>query len=151
MLLWNGPHPQTTETQTSPATPSRSLTKRPEYVHFSLLLAVCVQGHYKVVIIDSECFLLLCPQDWFTVVDHYHRVNATISDLIMGNSYNFRVYSENKCGISEEATVAKEEASIVKIGKFLFHCSWNSPIPSAEELCVQFGWPDFFIKLDDVV
>ncbi|XP_033995232.1 myosin binding protein Hb isoform X2 [Trematomus bernacchii] len=54
--------------------------------------------------------------DWFTVVDHYHRVNATISDLIMGNSYNFRVYSENKCGISEEATVAKEEASIVKIG-----------------------------------
>ncbi|KAK1901018.1 Myosin-binding protein H [Dissostichus eleginoides] len=54
--------------------------------------------------------------DWFTVVDHYHRVNATISDLIMGNTYNFRVFSENKCGISEEPTVAKEEASIVKIG-----------------------------------
>ncbi|XP_033939876.1 myosin binding protein Hb isoform X2 [Pseudochaenichthys georgianus] len=54
--------------------------------------------------------------DWFTVVDHYHRLNATISDLIMGNTYTFRVYSENKCGISEEATVAKEESSIVKIG-----------------------------------
>ncbi|KAK5912107.1 hypothetical protein CesoFtcFv8_002010 [Champsocephalus esox] len=54
--------------------------------------------------------------DWFTVVDHYHRLNATISDLIMGNTYKFRVYSENKCGISEEATVAKEESSIVKIG-----------------------------------
>ncbi|KAK5872087.1 hypothetical protein PBY51_012818 [Eleginops maclovinus] len=54
--------------------------------------------------------------DWFTVMDHYHRMNATISDLIMGNTYKFRVFSENKCGISEEATVAKEEASIVKIG-----------------------------------
>lgn len=58
----------------------------------------------------------LCPQDWFTVLDHYHRMNATISDLIMGNTYKFRVFSENKCGISEEATVAKEEAQILKIG-----------------------------------
>ncbi|XP_040060514.1 myosin binding protein Hb [Gasterosteus aculeatus] len=54
--------------------------------------------------------------DWFTVLDHYHRMNATISDLIMGNTYKFRVFSENKCGISEEATVAKEEAQILKIG-----------------------------------
>ncbi|KAL6112517.1 mybph [Pungitius sinensis] len=54
--------------------------------------------------------------DWFTVLDHYHRMNATISDLIMGNTYKFRVFSENKCGMSEEATVAKEEAQIVKIG-----------------------------------
>ncbi|KAE8298279.1 Myosin-binding protein H [Larimichthys crocea] len=52
--------------------------------------------------------------DWFTVVEHYHRLNATISDLIMGNTYKFRVFSENKCGISESATVAKEEAKILK-------------------------------------
>uniref|UniRef100_A0A8D0DFL8 Myosin-binding protein H n=2 Tax=Sander lucioperca TaxID=283035 RepID=A0A8D0DFL8_SANLU len=52
--------------------------------------------------------------DWFTVLDHYHRLNATISDLIMGNVYKFRVFSENKVGVSESATVAKEEAKILK-------------------------------------
>ncbi|XP_068567857.1 myosin binding protein Hb [Cebidichthys violaceus] len=54
--------------------------------------------------------------DWFTVLEHYHRLNATISDLIMGNTYKFRGFSENKCGTSEEATVAKQEASILKTG-----------------------------------
>lgn len=54
--------------------------------------------------------------DWFTVLEHYHRLNATISDLIMGNTYKFRVFSENKCGISEAATTAKEEAKILKTG-----------------------------------
>ncbi|XP_044029904.1 myosin-binding protein H-like isoform X4 [Siniperca chuatsi] len=54
--------------------------------------------------------------DWFTVLEHYHRLNATISDLIMGNTYKFRVFSENKCGISNDATVAKEEAKITKTG-----------------------------------
>ncbi|XP_034389197.1 myosin binding protein Hb [Cyclopterus lumpus] len=54
--------------------------------------------------------------DWFTVMEHYHRMNATVSDLIMGNTYNFRAFSENKCGISEESTLAKEEAVILKTG-----------------------------------
>lgn len=53
------------------------------------------------------------------MLEHYHRLNATISDLIMGNTYKFRVFAENKCGISEEATVAKEEAKILKTGTFL--------------------------------
>jgi len=52
--------------------------------------------------------------DWFTVLEHYHRLTATISDLIMGNTYKFRVYSENKVGISEEALVTETEATIVK-------------------------------------
>lgn len=34
----------------------------------------------------------------------------------MGNTYKFRVFSENKCGISEDATVTKEEAKILKTG-----------------------------------
>lgn len=34
----------------------------------------------------------------------------------MGNTYKFRVFAENKCGISEEATVTKEEAKILKTG-----------------------------------
>ncbi|XP_075881063.1 myosin binding protein Hb isoform X2 [Nelusetta ayraudi] len=54
--------------------------------------------------------------DWYTELEHYHRLNATISDLIMGNTYKFRVYAENKCGISEDATVTKEEAKILKTG-----------------------------------
>ncbi|XP_053171542.1 myosin binding protein Hb [Scomber japonicus] len=54
--------------------------------------------------------------DWYTVLENYHRLNATISDLIMGNTYKFRVFSENKCGISEDAAVTKEEATIVKEG-----------------------------------
>lgn len=54
--------------------------------------------------------------DWFTVMDHYHRLNATISDLIMGNTYKFRVFSENKCGMSEDAAISKEEAKILKTG-----------------------------------
>lgn len=54
--------------------------------------------------------------DWFTVMEHYHRLNATISDLIMGNTYKFKVFTENKCGMSEDATVAKEEANILKTG-----------------------------------
>ncbi|KAL6458415.1 hypothetical protein MHYP_G00336450 [Metynnis hypsauchen] len=54
--------------------------------------------------------------DWFTVLEHYHRMNATISDLIMGNTYGFRVFSENKCGISEAATVTKASATIQKTG-----------------------------------
>jgi len=52
--------------------------------------------------------------DWFTVLEHYHRLTATISDLIMGNTYKFRVYAENKVGISEEATVTDTESSILK-------------------------------------
>ncbi|KAM9409935.1 myosin binding protein Hb isoform 2-T2 [Pholidichthys leucotaenia] len=54
--------------------------------------------------------------EWFTVLEHYHRLNATISDLIMGNTYKFRVFSENKCGISESAAVTKNEVKILKTG-----------------------------------
>jgi hypothetical protein len=52
--------------------------------------------------------------DWFTVLEHYHRLTATISDLIMGNTYKFRVYAENKVGISEAAIVTDTEATILK-------------------------------------
>ncbi|XP_035512119.1 myosin binding protein Ha isoform X1 [Morone saxatilis] len=54
--------------------------------------------------------------EWFTVLDHYHRLTATISDLIMGNSYSFRVFAENKVGVSESCAVTKEVATIQKTG-----------------------------------
>lgn len=74
----------------------------------------------------------MCLQDWFTVMEHYHRLNATISDLIMGNTYKFRVFAENKCGISEDSTAAKEEAKILKTGTCL--CFVSSVRSSADSL-----------------
>uniref|UniRef100_A0A8C9S745 Myosin-binding protein H n=1 Tax=Scleropages formosus TaxID=113540 RepID=A0A8C9S745_SCLFO len=53
---------------------------------------------------------------WFTVLEHYHRLNATVSDLIMGNSYYFRIFSENKVGRSDAAAVTKTPAQIQKTG-----------------------------------
>ncbi|XP_018523726.1 myosin binding protein Ha isoform X6 [Lates calcarifer] len=54
--------------------------------------------------------------EWFTVLEHYHRLTATVSDLIMGNSYSFRVFAENQVGISETSAVTKEVATIQKTG-----------------------------------
>lgn len=54
--------------------------------------------------------------EWFTVLEHYHRLTATVSDLIMGNSYAFRVFAENQVGVSEKAAVTKEVANIQKTG-----------------------------------
>ncbi|CAB1424320.1 unnamed protein product [Pleuronectes platessa] len=54
--------------------------------------------------------------EWFSVLEHYHRLSATVSDLIMGNSYAFRVFAENQVGISEKGTVTKQVATILKTG-----------------------------------
>ncbi|KAK2086295.1 hypothetical protein P7K49_035720 [Saguinus oedipus] len=51
---------------------------------------------------------------WFTVLERYHPTTCTISDLIIGNSYSFRVFSENLCGLSTSAAVTKELAHIQK-------------------------------------
>ncbi|XP_034716206.1 myosin binding protein Cb isoform X6 [Etheostoma cragini] len=55
-------------------------------------------------------------KEWFTVYEHNRRTNCTASDLIMGNEYMFRVFSENICGLSEEARVSKNTAVIAKKG-----------------------------------
>uniref|UniRef100_A0A8D3AWH9 Myosin-binding protein C, fast-type n=1 Tax=Scophthalmus maximus TaxID=52904 RepID=A0A8D3AWH9_SCOMX len=55
-------------------------------------------------------------KEWFTVYEHNRRSNCTASDLIMGNEYMFRVYSENFCGLSEEPRMSKNTATIVKTG-----------------------------------
>ncbi|XP_054454436.1 myosin-binding protein C, fast-type-like [Anoplopoma fimbria] len=51
---------------------------------------------------------------WYTVYEHNRRPNCTASDLIMGNEYMFRVYSENLCGLSEEPRISKNTAVIAK-------------------------------------
>ncbi|XP_016067084.1 PREDICTED: myosin-binding protein H isoform X2 [Miniopterus natalensis] len=53
-------------------------------------------------------------EQWFTVLEHYHPTTCTISDLIVGNSYSFRVFSENLCGLSDSPAITKELAHIKK-------------------------------------
>ncbi|XP_075878646.1 myosin binding protein Ha isoform X3 [Nelusetta ayraudi] len=55
-------------------------------------------------------------EEWFTVLENYHRLNATVSDLIMGNSYSFRVFAQNRVGTSESCGVTKDVAMIHKTG-----------------------------------
>uniref|UniRef100_A0A3P8PBA3 Myosin-binding protein C, fast-type n=1 Tax=Astatotilapia calliptera TaxID=8154 RepID=A0A3P8PBA3_ASTCA len=55
-------------------------------------------------------------KEWFTVYEHNRRTNCTVSDLVMGNEYMFRIYSENLCGLSEEPRMSKNTAVIGKTG-----------------------------------
>ncbi|CAI5763756.1 myosin-binding protein C, cardiac-type isoform X2 [Podarcis lilfordi] len=52
--------------------------------------------------------------EWYTVFEHYRRTNCVASDLIMGNEYYFRVFSENLYGLSENAANTKNSAYIKK-------------------------------------
>ncbi|XP_036309117.1 myosin-binding protein H-like isoform X2 [Pipistrellus kuhlii] len=51
---------------------------------------------------------------WFTVLERYHRTSFTVSNLIIGNSYVFRVFAENQCGLSETAPITADLAHIQK-------------------------------------
>ncbi|ELK05862.1 myosin-binding protein H-like isoform X1 [Pteropus alecto] len=51
---------------------------------------------------------------WFTVLEHYRRTSCTVSNLIAGNSYAFRVFAENQCGLSETAPITADLAHIQK-------------------------------------
>uniref|UniRef100_A0A665W1S1 Myosin-binding protein C, slow-type n=1 Tax=Echeneis naucrates TaxID=173247 RepID=A0A665W1S1_ECHNA len=55
--------------------------------------------------------------EWYTCIEHYHRTCITITDLVVGNEYFFRIFSENMCGLSETATQTKKSALIVKEGR----------------------------------
>ncbi|XP_036066207.1 myosin-binding protein C, slow-type isoform X3 [Oryzias melastigma] len=54
--------------------------------------------------------------EWYTCIEHYHRTCITITDLVVGNEYYFRIFSENMCGLSENATQTKKSALIAKEG-----------------------------------
>ncbi|XP_076975589.1 myosin-binding protein H-like [Tamandua tetradactyla] len=51
---------------------------------------------------------------WFTVLERHHRTTCSISDLVVGNSYAFRVFAENQCGLSETAPITSDLAHIRK-------------------------------------
>ncbi|XP_063156136.1 myosin-binding protein H [Candoia aspera] len=55
-------------------------------------------------------------KQWFTVLEHYNHTSCTVSDLIVGNSYSFRVFSENPCGPSEMPAITNDVTHITKSG-----------------------------------
>ncbi|XP_072466524.1 myosin-binding protein C, fast-type [Notamacropus eugenii] len=54
--------------------------------------------------------------EWFTVFEHNRPTRCTVPDLIIGNEYYFRVFSENICGLSDSPGVSKNTAKILKTG-----------------------------------
>lgn len=82
-----------------------------------------IAASYYISCLCCTKLALSSLQEWFTVLEHYHRLTATVSDLIMGNSYSFRVFSENQVGISEMSAVTKDVATIQKTGDLLLICS----------------------------
>ncbi|XP_067913719.1 myosin binding protein Ha [Heterodontus francisci] len=61
--------------------------------------------------------------EWFTVLEKLHACCYTVSDLVMGNHYSFRVFSENLCGLSETAVQCKDTAYIPKTS-----ITYNPPV-----------------------
>ncbi|XP_025728140.1 myosin-binding protein H-like [Callorhinus ursinus] len=51
---------------------------------------------------------------WFPVLERYQGTSFTVSKLIMGNSYAFRVFAENQRGLSETAPITADLAHIQK-------------------------------------
>lgn len=75
------------------------------------------------------------------MLENYHRLNATVSDLIMGNSYMFRVFSQNRVGSSESCAVTKNVAVIQKTGDLLHSCSNSTVGQILGEFCgFCFNW-----------
>uniref|UniRef100_A0A8C6ZC46 Myosin binding protein C2 n=1 Tax=Nothoprocta perdicaria TaxID=30464 RepID=A0A8C6ZC46_NOTPE len=56
------------------------------------------------------------PIEWFTVYEHNRAPRCVVSELVMGNEYLFRVFSENMCGTSEAAALSRNTARIPKAG-----------------------------------
>ncbi|XP_075886181.1 myosin-binding protein C, slow-type isoform X1 [Nelusetta ayraudi] len=54
--------------------------------------------------------------EWYTCIEHYHRNCITITELVVGNEYFFRIFAENMCGLSESVTQTKKSALIMKEG-----------------------------------
>ncbi|XP_051890714.1 myosin binding protein Ha isoform X2 [Pristis pectinata] len=61
--------------------------------------------------------------EWFTVMEKSRATTYTISNLVMGNHYNFRVFSENLCGLSETAALCKDTVYVPKMGR-----AYNPPV-----------------------
>uniref|UniRef100_A0A672PKK2 Myosin-binding protein C, cardiac-type-like n=1 Tax=Sinocyclocheilus grahami TaxID=75366 RepID=A0A672PKK2_SINGR len=80
-------------------------------------------------------------KEWFTVYEHNRRTNCTASDLVIGNEYMFRIYSENLCGLSEDPCMSKNTAVVPKTGQ----CAERPPYKEKDMSCA----PKFTAPLVD--
>lgn len=93
--------------------------------------------YYGVILHVNFVVKHLCfdhMQEWFTVFEQYRRTNCVVSDLIMGNEFVFRVFTNNLVGSSQEPCTSKDSALIQKIGE----TSAISPLlisPAAKKIC----------------
>ena len=55
------------------------------------------------------------------MLEHSRPTRCTVSELVMGNEYRFRVYSENVCGTSQEPATSHNTARIAKEGPLWGH------------------------------
>lgn len=85
-------------------------------------------------------------QEWYTCIEHYHRTCITITELVVGNEYFFRIYSENMVGLSEGATQTKDSALIVKEGMCELLCGGGYHMESNEKYD-QYVIPLYFLIL----
>lgn len=87
-------------------------------------------------------------QEWFTVLEHYHRLSVTISDLIMGNSYSFRVFAENQVGRGEKSAATKKTATIQKTGEFIkLHVTFMLRVWFVYmKMALEWGWSPEYIN-----
>lgn len=67
----------------------------------------------------NNAYVLWSSKEWYTCIEHYHRNCITITELVVGNEYFFRIFAENMCGPSETATQTKKSALIVKEGNYV--------------------------------
>uniref|UniRef100_A0A4W5R3U9 Myosin binding protein Ca n=1 Tax=Hucho hucho TaxID=62062 RepID=A0A4W5R3U9_9TELE len=67
-----------------------------------------------IQIVGHSALYSIWISGWFTVYEHNRRPSCTASDLVMGNEYSFRVFSENICGLSDEVAFSKNTAIIGK-------------------------------------
>lgn len=118
---------------------------KPLFLHYTWDICrwICARENLvekETVAVHCECNLSLPPstKEWFTVLENYHRLNATVSDLIMGNSYSFRVFSQNRVGSSESCALTKDVAVIQKTGDLLDSSSnstWGQLVQTLGEFC----------------
>lgn len=96
----------------------------PIAVHFTDIWGFNAALEWKPPKDDGNCEIIgytiqkadMKTKEWFTVYEHNRRPSCTVSDLVMGNEYSFRVFSENICGLSDEPGISKNTAVITKTG-----------------------------------
>ncbi|XP_048463230.1 myosin-binding protein C, cardiac-type [Rhincodon typus] len=65
--------------------------------------------------------------EWFVVYERCRRTECSVSELVMGNEYFFRVFTENLCGLSKEAAQSKDSVYIQKPGRQYKPPSYKEP------------------------